>query len=227
MQQNRSTRDPSFHANLGSIDIWCEGSQAKSHIASWSSRRTHLVQKIKSMLAYDPTMRPSAQQLLLEITGYDLSRMITTKHSIFGRCCRSCLIPIREHAKELAANKDRIRSLQNNLGKTRKALRKRDLERSGLVAKYERRLNTRQSKITNQRINLRNARKRLENNQSENDRATLKLQRQMADHKGTITRMQAEREMFSKELRKKHAENTRLSKEQIVSNIRLLADQVR
>jgi serine/threonine protein kinase len=127
IRQNRSA-DPSFHANLGSIEVWCTPLRPP-----WSVRRASLVQEIKSMLVRDPAMRPTAKQLLVRVTGYDLSEMITSKHSIFGSCCRNLFISVEQHRSDALSYKTRIEQLQLNLRRSSIRLEEQEKDLLSLV----------------------------------------------------------------------------------------------
>jgi serine/threonine protein kinase len=106
MRQNRSA-DPSFHANLNSVDAWLSGPVPRP----WSARRVHLVQEIKAMLTRDPALRPTAKQLLVRVTGYDLAHASTSGYSLFSDCCKSQFIRIKDHERDIARYKRNINNL--------------------------------------------------------------------------------------------------------------------
>lgn len=54
------------------------------------------------MLDHDPGRRPTAKQLMIRTTGYDLSHRIGSNHSIFGECCRSDFISTKENEQKFA-----------------------------------------------------------------------------------------------------------------------------
>jgi hypothetical protein len=109
IRQNRS-RDPSFHANLGIVNTWCTPLRPP-----WSVRRSYLVQEILSLLVEDPAMRPTAKQLPVRITGYDLSESATSKHPIFGDCCKSLFVSVAQRQVDLLAHKTIIEQLHLEL----------------------------------------------------------------------------------------------------------------
>jgi serine/threonine protein kinase len=109
IRQNRSP-DPSFHANLSTVSLWCA-----PLLPPRSVRRSYLVQEIQSLLVKDAAMRPTAKQLLLRITGYDLSGSTASKHSIFGDCCKSLFVSIAQHQADKLEKKTIIEQLHLEL----------------------------------------------------------------------------------------------------------------
>jgi serine/threonine protein kinase len=109
IRQNRSP-DPSFHANLSTVDLWCAALRPPRSV-----RRSYLVQEIQSLLANDPAMRPTAKQLLHRITGYDLSESTTSKHSVFGDCCKSLFVSVAQHQADVLGKKTIIEQLHLEL----------------------------------------------------------------------------------------------------------------
>jgi serine/threonine protein kinase len=132
MHTNRSPH-PSFHANLDRVDTWLQSPKR----LSWSRRRAHLVVEIKSMLAYDPAMRPNARQLLTEIVGYDLSQMTTSKHSVFGTCCRKQLMSLRERQDLVSSHEKAITELQKALFDSNSEQLRLNTEREQRAIQYE------------------------------------------------------------------------------------------
>jgi serine/threonine protein kinase len=110
LQLNRSS-DPAFHANLDRVDVWFEGPSPKPS----SPRIASLKSEIKSMLARDPQMRPTAKELFLRVTGYDLAQMITAKHSVFGDCCRSNFMSLKERDREKLGYTNAISHMRSDL----------------------------------------------------------------------------------------------------------------
>lgn len=136
IRQNRSS-DPSFHANLDKLDVWCTPSTRKVPML-WS----HISQEIKLLLAKDPATRSTARQALIKLTAYDISYSedtqvsITAKQalikftaynrtysedtqvSIFGKCCRG----VFSNAQELEERGQKQDSKTTTLQKGAKEL---------------------------------------------------------------------------------------------------------
>jgi serine/threonine protein kinase len=110
--------DPAFHANLDRIDSWFPGPSPRLS----SYRRAYLVSEIKSMLAHNPEVRPTAKELLIRVAGYDEAQIITSKHSLFGDCCRGHFMS----AKEKAGYNDTIAGLRLDLQRALEELVDRD-----------------------------------------------------------------------------------------------------
>jgi serine/threonine protein kinase len=127
IRQNRSA-DPSFHANLGSIGVWCTPSRPP-----WSARRALLVQEIKAMLAKDPAMRPTAKQILVRVTGYDVAEMVTSKHSIFGSCCKSLFISVEQRRQDILVSKTKTEQLQLDLRRSNTRLKEQERDLLSLI----------------------------------------------------------------------------------------------
>jgi serine/threonine protein kinase len=121
MRLNRSA-DPAFHANLGRVDAWFEGPSPKST----SSRHSYLISEIKSMLAHDPEVRPTAQELLIRVTGYDISQMITSKHSVFGDCCRGHFVSPQQRERDRYMYTSAITDLRSDLQRAHEDLAEKD-----------------------------------------------------------------------------------------------------
>ena len=91
LRQLRTSRDTSFHGNLDKIAAW---------LSSWltppnNSRpvRAHLIWEIQCMLSFEPTIRPTAPQLLDRMQScHDWS----SEPSMFGACCRKHHVPNAE-----------------------------------------------------------------------------------------------------------------------------------
>jgi hypothetical protein len=88
------------------------------------------------MLAHDPEVRPSAKELLIRVTGYDVSQMITSKHSIFGDCCRSHFISSKEHERDKLGYTNTIASLSADLQRARNELTEKESEIVMVVEKH-------------------------------------------------------------------------------------------
>jgi hypothetical protein len=112
IRQNRSL-DPSFYANLDKVDIWCTALEPGT-----SSRRYHMLQEIKLMLRTDASARPTAKQLLIRISGYDIA---STKPSIFGKCCAVSFVTEEQCKDSVMSFKTEIQKLQSELGQVEKA----------------------------------------------------------------------------------------------------------
>jgi serine/threonine protein kinase len=108
MRQHRSS-DPSFHANLDRVAVWC------THERWRSGQWMHLLNEVQSILVHDPAQRPTAKQLLVRTTGYDLSTTIESEPSIFGECCKSLFIPKEKHEREASEYSSTIRGLLSDL----------------------------------------------------------------------------------------------------------------
>jgi serine/threonine protein kinase len=131
MRLNRSA-DPAFQANLDRVDAWVGGRSPQPS----SFRRAYLVSEIKSMLAHDPEVRPTAKELLIRVTGYDVSQMLTAKHSVFGDCCRSHFISYKEHKRDRLGYKNTIASLRADLQRARDELSEKESEIVMVVEKH-------------------------------------------------------------------------------------------
>ncbi|KAH8726791.1 kinase-like domain-containing protein [Phaeosphaeriaceae sp. PMI808] len=90
IRDNRS-RDPSFHANLSHMSAWCSLREPVT------IRRYHLMIEIRRMLTEDSAMRPSAEQVLIRLIGYDLSTKHMSTNSIFGDCCKRLLVSAQQY----------------------------------------------------------------------------------------------------------------------------------
>jgi hypothetical protein len=113
IRQHRSP-DPSFHANLDQREIWCS-----TQTQAISYRRRCLAEEVKSMLMEEPSARPTAEQLLIRVTGYDLSHMTNSKHSIFRECCRSNFSFNRDQDASIIHAKNQAQEFEEELGKLR------------------------------------------------------------------------------------------------------------
>jgi hypothetical protein len=110
LRQNRSS-DPSFHANLDRVTAWC------AHRHRRSSRWARLMNEVQSILVLDPAQRPTAKELLIRATSYDLSTNTNSEPSIFGVCCKSLFIPKEKHEWESSEYSITIRGLLTDLEK--------------------------------------------------------------------------------------------------------------
>jgi len=72
------------------------------------------------MLEHDPAARPTAKQLLLRVTGYDVST--TSGLSLFGDCCRNILTSEKEHATRLSMHDIEIKRLHSDTDRVRATL---------------------------------------------------------------------------------------------------------
>lgn len=214
MQTHRSPH-PSFHANLDRVDAWLKGTDPQP----WSRRRAHLVQDIKSMLAHDPSMRPTAKQLLLETTGYDVFQTMNSSYSIFGKCCRSRVITIRQHEKDQA---DSIARFMTELGTAREALEEEQWEKSRLAAEYERQIADHQREVKSLKSGLDEVKVKLKERESENSR----LIREIEHRETAMKSMEYDIEEAGKVLRAGKEEIKRLTEDNHVLNARSLHDQV-
>jgi hypothetical protein len=120
--------DPSFHANLGAVDAWCTPFRPPRSV-----RRSRVMQEISSMLVKDASIRPTARQLLVRTTGYDLAEVIISKHSIFGNCCKSLFISTEQREADMLSNKSKIEHLQIDLQRTRTKLDEEQQKISDLI----------------------------------------------------------------------------------------------
>jgi hypothetical protein len=73
--------------------------------------------EVQSILVLDPAQRPTAKELLIRTTGYDLSTNIKSKSSIFGGCCKSIFVPKEKHERESSEYSITIRGMLTDLGK--------------------------------------------------------------------------------------------------------------
>jgi hypothetical protein len=67
------------------------------------------------MLTRDPALRPTAKQLLVRVTGYDLAHESTSGYSLFSDCCKSQFIRAQDYERAIAVYKSSITDLQSNL----------------------------------------------------------------------------------------------------------------
>jgi hypothetical protein len=105
IRQNRS-QDPSFYANLDKVDTWCTTFEPETF-----SKRYHILQEIKLMLKVDALARPTAKQLLVRMSGYDIA---STKPSIFGDCCANVFVNNKHHM-DLSRMRKEVYKLQVEL----------------------------------------------------------------------------------------------------------------
>jgi serine/threonine protein kinase len=131
MRLNRSP-DPAFQANLDRVDAWMTDSSPRSP----SSLHARLVSEVKSMLVHDPEERPTARELLIRVTGYDVSQMITSKHSVFGDCCRSQFVLSKEHERDRLGYTNTIASLRSDLQRARDELSEKESQIVMFVEKH-------------------------------------------------------------------------------------------
>jgi serine/threonine protein kinase len=131
IRQNRSS-DPSFHANLTSVALWCTPLQHPRSV-----RRSCLVHEIKSLLSKDPAMRPTAEQLLLRITGYNLSELVASKHSIFGNCCKSLFVSVAQRQADTLIKNTIIEQLHFELRRSNLRLEEQMKDCTSLIQQRE------------------------------------------------------------------------------------------
>jgi hypothetical protein len=75
--------------------------------------------EIKTMLVPDPKIRPTAKQLLIRLTGYDLSHRNGSIPIIFGDCCKSVFIPEQLRTQEIQMQRSELRSLRGEIATAR------------------------------------------------------------------------------------------------------------
>jgi serine/threonine protein kinase len=131
IRRNRSS-DPSFHANLTSVALWCTPLQHPRSV-----RRSSLVHEIKSLLSKDPAMRPTAEQLLLRITGYNLSELVASKHSIFGNCCKSLFVSVAQRQADTLIKNTIIERLHFELRRSNLRLEEQMKDCTSLIQQRE------------------------------------------------------------------------------------------
>jgi hypothetical protein len=73
--------------------------------------------EVQSILVIDPAQRPTAKELLIRTTSYDLSTNINSESSIFGGCCKSLFVPKEKHEREVSECSITIRGLLTDLEK--------------------------------------------------------------------------------------------------------------
>jgi hypothetical protein len=118
--------DPAFHANLNNIGKWLDGPISKPR----SVRRARLVDEIRSMLSPRPPQRPTAKQVLVRLSGYDIAHRVRSNHSIFGDCCKPIFMPFKLHREQVTRQKHH----ENELEKAQSALERAERR----VEDYER-----------------------------------------------------------------------------------------
>jgi serine/threonine protein kinase len=127
IRQNRSP-DPSFHGNLNTVNVWCTPLRPP-----WSVRRSYLVQEIRSLLKRDPAVRPTAKQLLIRVTGYDLSELTISKHSVFGDCCKNLFVTIEQYQADALLHKTELQNLQFELKRFNSKLEEQRKDLASLI----------------------------------------------------------------------------------------------
>jgi serine/threonine protein kinase len=131
IRQNRSP-DPSFHANLSTVSLWCAPLWSPQSV-----RRSNLVQEIRSLLERDPANRPNAKQLLIRITGYDLSALTTSNQSVFGNCCKNRFVAVEQCQADALLHKTEVESLQLELKRSNLRLEEQVKDRVSLIHQLE------------------------------------------------------------------------------------------
>jgi hypothetical protein len=102
-----------FYANLNHTDQWCTAAK------SFRSTEQDLMHDIKTMLVPDPKIRPTAKQLLIRLTAYDLSHRSGSIPIIFGDCCKSVFIPEQLRSQEIQMQRSELRSLRGEIATAR------------------------------------------------------------------------------------------------------------
>lgn len=115
IRHNRSS-DPSFHGNLDQVETWCTTLTQET-----SSTRYHVLQEVRRMLTRDSSRRPTANELLIRVTGYDLADTKPTRQPIFGECCANDFVPSRQLQRGSSSLKDEIRELKAELEEVKKS----------------------------------------------------------------------------------------------------------
>lgn len=105
IRDNRPNPNPAFHANLKSLDKWLPFSDA------CSPRDHHLVKEVRGMLSKDPSLRPTAQDLLRRLSLAD-EMMEPEGSSVFGECCRLKYVSPEMHREQLRIGEEKIKSLR-------------------------------------------------------------------------------------------------------------------
>jgi hypothetical protein len=109
LRQNRSTRNPAFHANLRQLDIWLPLQDRDT-----SPRRLQIVRETRALLNTDLRRRPRAAGLLSRLQLCD--KMVKEgSPSIFGTCCQTRFMTVEAHDKEMAAARREIEKLEARL----------------------------------------------------------------------------------------------------------------
>jgi hypothetical protein len=175
LRLNRSA-DPAFHANLDRIDAWFKGPSP----TAWSSRRAYLVSEIKSMMARDPEVRPTAKELLIRVTGYDVAHMIKAKHSLFGDCCRGNFMSSKEREREKLGYTNTINHIRSDLQRAYENLTEKNQQGTRVIEEYRvisARLRVAQAgfKIGSNKGNANTSQELTKTLETENDKLTLRL----------------------------------------------------
>ncbi|KAH7402706.1 kinase-like domain-containing protein [Pyrenochaeta sp. MPI-SDFR-AT-0127] len=159
IRQNRSA-DPSFHANLNNVNTWLNCPNVKL-----SPRGNLLQRNLRNMLSVDPDHRPTAEELLISLTGNDMKSSYQSKPSIFGICCRGALISHKEHQKQLSAHKQHVRLLQSLLLTSQAEYKKEVSALSDKISALLQRLGDKEAVNKGQSIELEQARTNLQHYQ--------------------------------------------------------------